>query len=377
MNIAKKWTKLLCATAVLMTPAFVVLTPSDALAWRATEATLRSTRGAVRDVRDAVRDVEREVRSVEAEIQATGEKIIQALRLATGESSSYADKQIEAMRRFADAGQQNDSERLRQEFRAKAEGGEFDPSPSICLLAGLFRGEGASGPGSIGTQATQRVALAASGGDPAVLAGGTTLARAVMDRRAASLGLMGVEDPTVDPAAILMNPTIQADGENAPAFDQLLQNMIDPNPPRPILESEMATPEGVVRAKRRSIQETRNNANREVIAMLANMRSPVQPIDGEEGGSFQSYIDDISNYNRPIPEDGMISELQALDIRTLRYYAPNPEVFQARAAMSEKGLLQELLDAVSINNRLLFIQLELDSRRAAVETQMLSIMNND
>jgi hypothetical protein len=377
MKTMKKITKLLMVTAVYMAPAYVAFTPGEAVAWRATEATLRSTRGAVRDVRDAVRDVEREIRSVEAEVQATGEKIIQALRLATGESSSYADKQIEAMRRFTDAGQQNDSERLRQEFRAKAEGGEFDPAPSICLLAGLFRGEGASGPGAVGTQATQRVALAASGADPAVRAGGTTLARAIMDRRAESQGLMGVEDPTVDPAAILMNPTIQADGENAQAFDQLLQNMIDPIPPRPILENEMATPEGVVRAARRTVQETRNNANREVIAMLANMRSPVQPIDGEGGGSFRSYLDDIANYNRPVPEDGVISELQALDIRTLRYYAPKPEVFQARAAMSEKGLLQELLDAVAINNRLLFIQLELDSRRAAVDTQMLSIMNND
>lgn len=377
MNTMKNWTKFLCATAVFMTPAFVIFTPNDALAWRATEATLRSTRGAVRDVRDAVRDVEREVRSVEAEIEATGEKIIQALRLATGESSSYADKQIEAMRRFTDAGQQNDSERLRQEFRAKAEGGEFDPSPSICLLAGLFRGEGAVGPGAVGTLAAQRAALAASGADPAVRAGGTALARAVMDRRIQARGLMGVDDPTVDPAAILMNPTIQADGENQVAFDQLLQNMTDPNPPRPILENEMATPEGIARAKQRTIQETRNNASREAIAMLANMRSPVQPINGEEGGSFQSYIDDIANYNRPLPEDGVISELQALDIRTLRYYAPKPEVFQARAAMSEKGLLQEVLDAISINNRLLYIQLELDSRRAAVETQMLSIMNND
>lgn len=342
----------------------------------ATETTLRSTRDAVRDVRTGVDGTTRAVQEVRGEVRDLGNRLIQALRLATGESSAYADRQIEAQRRFTDAAQQNDSERLRQEFRARAESGEFDPSPNICLLAGMFRGGGGATAGSIGTNATQAAMSATSGADPAVRQGGAALARAVLDQREQLQGRMGVQDPTVDPAAILMNPTIDAEGENEAALVALMRNMIDPMPPRPVTTMEAMTPEGVMRAHRRTVQETRNNASREVLAMLANMRTPVQPI-GSGSGSFRAYLDDIANYNRPIPSGGVISELQAIDIRTLRHYAPRPEVFHARASMSDRGLLQELLDAMSISNRIAFLQLELDTRRAAVETQILSVLNND
>ena len=357
-------------------------TPADAFfsfggVNRATESTLRSTRDEVRKVRSAVDGTTKAVREVRQEVRDMGDRLIEALRLSTGERSAYSDKQIEAQRRFMDAAQQNESERLRQEFRARAESGEFDPSPNICLLAGMYRGGGSSGPGAIGTNTGQAAVSATSGADPAVRQGGAALARSVLDKREQFQGRMGVQDPTVDPGAILMNPTIASGGDDQQALVELMRNMIDPNPPRPVTATEANTPEGVMRAHRRSVQETRNNASREALSMLANMRTPVQPISGSGGGSFEAYLDDIANYNRPVPSDGMISELQALDIRTLRYYAPKPEVFQARAAMSDRALLQEILDSISIGNRIAFIQLELDSRRAAVETQILSTLNND
>lgn len=358
---------LACAVSVIPTPAE---------AWRATEPTLRSTRTAVRDVQRSVERNNRSTQEVRQEVRELGNRLIEALRLSTGESSAFADKQIEAQRRFMDASEQNQSERLRQEFRARAESGDFDPSPAICLLAGMFR-SGGTGPGTIGTQASASAVSRTSGSDPAVQAGGATLARAVIDRRAQMRGRMGVDDPAADPAAILMNPTIASTSADMEALEVLMQNLIDPLPPRPVTASEAMTPEGVVRAHRRTVQETRNNTSREVLSMLANMRSPVQTISSPTGGSFQAYIDDIANYNRPIPSDGMISELQAIDIRTLRHYAPRPEVFAERATLSERGLLQELLDAVSIGNRIAFLQLELDSRRAAVETQILSTLNNN
>lgn len=343
---------------------------------RATETTLRSTRDAVRDVRRSVDRTTDAVRETREEVRETGDRIIAALRLFAGENSAYADKQIESTRRFMDASEQNASERLREEFRARAESGDFDPSPNICLLAGLYRGSG-SGTPSLGTVSTQAAASAASGADPAVRQGGAALARSVIDRRAALQNLMGVQDPTVDPAAILMHPTVSNEGQDSEALEMLMRNMIDPTPPRPVTTSEMMTPEGVIRSHRRTIQETRNNASREVLSMLTNMRTPVQPLgDSGGGGSFNAYLEDIANYNRPVP-DGDISELQAIDIRTLRHYSPRPEIFQERAALSERGLLQEILDALSISNRLAYIQLELDSRRAAVDTQILSTLNNN
>lgn len=343
---------------------------------QATETTLRGTRESVRDVRRGVDGTTRAVQEVRREVRDLGDRLIQAMRLSTGESSAYADRQIEAQRRFMDASQLNEAERLRQEFRARAESGDFDPSPNICLLAGMFRGGGGGTAGTMGTSATQAAMSATSGADPAVRQGGAALARAVLNAREEFQGRMGVQDPTVDPAAILMNPTMEAGGDNEQALVALMRNMIDPSPPRPVTQVEANTPEGVVRAHRRTIQETRNNASREVLSMLANMRTPVQPI-GSGSGSFRAYLEDIANYNRPIPSGNVISELQALDIRTLRHYAPRPEVFHARATLSERGLLQEVLDALSIGNRIAFLQLELDSRRAAVETQVLSVLNND
>lgn len=343
---------------------------------RATETTLRSTREAVRNVGRSVDRTTTAVRETRQEVRETGDRIIAALRLFAGETSAYSDKQIESTRRFMDASEQNSSERLREEFRARAESGDFDPSPNICLLAGLYRG-GSSGSPSLGTISTQAAASAASGADPAVRQGGAALARSIIDRRAELQNLMGVQDPTVDPAAILMHPTVSNEGQDSEALEMLMRNMIDPIPPRPVTTAEMLTPEGIIRSHRRTIQETRNNASREVLSMLTNMRTPVQPLgDTGGGGSFRAYLDDIANYNRPVP-DGNISELQALDIRTLRHYSPKPEIFQARAALSERGLLQEVLDALSISNRLAYISLELDSRRAAVETQVLSTLNNN
>lgn len=352
------------------------IAPTPADAWRATEPTLRSTRTAVRDVQRSVERNNRSTQEVRQEVRELGNRLIEALRLSTGESSAFADKQIEAQRRFMDAAEQNQSERLRQEFRAQAESGQFDPSPSICLLAGMFRGTPAA-PQRIGSRASASAVSRTSGADPAVQAGGPTLARDIVDRRVAMRGRMGVDDPGTDPAAILTNPTIASTPQDQEALELLLQNMIDPLPPRPITNSEINTPEGVIRAHRRAVQETRNNTSREVLNMLTNMREPVQPIRSPTGGSFEAYIQDIANYNRDIPSNGMISELQAIDIRTLRHYSPRPEIFAERATLSERGLLQELLDAVSIGNRIAFLQLELDSRRAAVETQILSALNNN
>jgi len=343
----------------------------------ARETTMRSTRNAVRDVRREQERTTRAVRETRQEVRDTGDRIIEALRLHAAEGSAYADKQIEAQRRFMDAAEINESERLRQEFRARAESGDFDPSPAICLLAGLFRGGGGAAVGTIGTQTAQAAVSQTSGADPAVRQGSTALARSVLDRRDQMRGRLGVQDPTVDPGAILINPTIGSSGEDQEALTMLMRNLIDPAPPRPVTSAEIMTPEGTMRAFQRSIQETRNNASREVAAMLVNMRTPVQPLgDAGGGGTFRAYLDDIANYNRPLPAGDMISELQALDIRTLRHYAPKPEVFQERAAMSDKGLLQEMLDAISITNRLLYVSLELDSRRAMVETQILSTLNN-
>jgi hypothetical protein len=315
-----------------------------------------------------VKDVEAQV---ESSIEEAADRIIAALRSHSGEQSAYQDKQIEAAKRITDASEMNATERMRQEFRAKAESGEFDPNPGMCLLAGLYRDSGSTTSGSTGAATVQAVAQQNNGGDAAVVQGGTTYAKSVIDDRERLEGALGgISDPTLNPAALTQNPTITLeDDEDTEALTRLMRNLVDPLPPRPVTALEKQTPEGVARAHARAVQEARNYASADVVAMITNMGKSVGPVE-----PWEPYIEDISNYNRPVGDE--ISELQAIDIRTLRHYAPKPEVFQERASWSEKQLLQEILDVMSINTRIAYVSLELDRRRAIVETQLLSVLNN-
>lgn len=340
-----------------------------AFAWDAQETTARGIRSAARDTRSAVNDLRKEVRE-------TADRTIEALRAATGESSSYADKQIEGVKRIIDGAQLNDSTRLRQEFRARAESGEFDPDPGICLIAGLFDGgDGTNVERSIGSTTTAAAISGISGNDPAVMAGGVKLAKSLVDDRLKYANSLSVPDATVNSAAIVMNPTIDASSQNSKAaLQRLVRNMVMPTPPKPVTADEMKTADGQARAAQQTIQMTRAAAALETISMVMNMRSEVGPVTEE----WQAYIEDIAGdyaANRPVGTE--MSEWQGIDIRTLRYYAPSQDALDTRNKMSDKALQQVMVDQMAIANRLAFLQLELDSRRALVETQILSALTNN
>ncbi len=358
--------------AGLLTLSFAAVIPAAPAAagdW-AKEWTLQRTRSAIRDNQKSIEQTRDAVNEVREEVRDSTDRLIEALRGHSGEQSAYQDKQIEANRRIVDAAQLNDSTRLRQQFRAAAESGDNDPAPDLCLVSGLYRGTGADAEPAKGSVLTAAARADASGVDPAVREGGAALHRGITDDRERYANAMGYSDPTVDPAVILEQATLPASTpEDEAAIRRLVRNMTDPMPPRPVTSDEIRTPEGRRSAALRTIQQTRAAAGQELISMLMNMRTPVGPTE-----PFMPLIEDIANYNRPVGDQ--ISELQSIDIRTLRYYAPKPEVFAERAAMSDKALLQSILDSVSIGNRIAYMQLELDSRRAAVETQILSSLAN-
>ncbi|MCY4260002.1 MAG: hypothetical protein OXC91_07035, partial [Rhodobacteraceae bacterium] len=66
-------------------------------------------------------------------------EIIRGLRAQTRQLSDFLDRQVEADRRMADATAQIDTQRLREEIRARAESGAFDPSPDSCLQYDLLK----------------------------------------------------------------------------------------------------------------------------------------------------------------------------------------------------------------------------------------------
>lgn len=331
----------------------------------ARETTLRKTNSILKDIRSAQNNTRKEVRE-------SADRIIAALKLQTGEQSAHFDKQIEAQKRITDAAQQNDSVRLRQEFRAAAESGAQDPSPDLCIIAGLFKNGGSGTPAgaqAVGSAGSLSIRAETDGADPAVAQGGVALAKSIVDASLQYKGRMGSIDPTTDPRLLVEEPTSQAkDATDEAAIDRLARNMTNPFPDKPVSADQLSTPEGQALASAKKIQTLRAATSQELIAMVRNMREAKGPVNAQ----WQDRIDGISDYQSTVGDK--ISELQGLDIRTLYYYAPNAETLQKRQVMSEKALLQTLIDNVSIGNRLAYLNLQMNTRRGMVETQILSAL---
>lgn len=344
--------------------ALAALASGPAAAWEARYSKQISIHN---DVRQNGRDILENRDVLRDEMDQTRQAIVNALRMQTGEQSAYQDKTIESARRIADAEQQNASERLRQEFRARAESGAMDPSPDLCLLADAFNSGGPeAGPGAVGTTTAADVQSKLSGADPAVVEGGTTLARSFVDDRRNLANAFGRSDATVDPS-ILSDASIDlSDPRDQAAFARLMRNMVDPFPERPVTAREMQTPEGVARAARQGAKRTKVNANLALTGMVANMNDEV--IDRTE--TWDAFLEDLSAYNRDVGD--RLSEMEQLEIRILRDYAPSKDRYAKRATLNERGLLQQLIEQVSLNNRMMYISLELDARRGLVESQILT-----
>lgn len=337
------------ATALIA--GMVTFTPTTAEAWKATEVTLQRVRSEVSSVRRAV-DKNRK------EVFDTGTRIIEALRLSRAEGSSYVDKQIEATKRMLDAQEMNNVQMQRDLIRAEAEGTKNQPNPGACLLAGLFGGSGGAGgaqSSGVGSSIANSARDQMSGGDPTVYGPKLGSAKAVIDAAREHEGHRGSADPTTDLSLLLTEATFPADEASNETATRYLRNVINPVPPRPISEEEMKTPEGYARAAEQQRTRARQSAIHEVFAFSLNLREPKTPYNDE----FKKYVEQ-SHYNRDVPET--LSELQAIDIRTVRHYAPKTEFASERSNLSQKGVLLEVLDAISIGNRIAYLQLEQSNR---------------
>lgn len=335
----------------------------------AKEWTLKKTNGILSDIRKSQNNTRKEVRE-------SADRIIAALKLQTGEQSAHFDKQIEAQKRVTDAAQQNDSIRLRQQFRAQAESGKEDPSADLCLIASLFKGYGGAGTPSgskaVGSAGALKNRDQTDGADPAVAEGGTALAKSIVDASLKYKGRMGSKDPTTDPRLLVDQPTSPAKDEvDQEALDRLMRNMTNPFPDKPVSPAAMMTAEGQALAAAKKIQDVRASTGSELIATIRNMRQPKGPVTDQ----WKAWKDGIEGYNNPLGDQ--ISELQGLDIRTLYYYAPTTENLSGpsgRQNKSQKALMQDMIDNLSIGNRLAYLNLELNTRRGMVESQILSAL---
>jgi len=338
-----------------------------------TNSILRSSKDRQAETRDAVNDVRTEVR--ESSLNQ-----IEAMKAQNAELVSYLDKQIVANERITDAAELNETERLRQEMRARYESGELDPNPGACFLLDLFRGGNGStmetGKKAFGSQTASKARLAGDGADPDVLQGPTSVSRGITDDVVALRGALGYDDATTNPASIFENVTLPTNNgdaaKNAAALERLMRNMVDPFPQQPVTASELRDPAGQARQAAREVEKTRQNTGAEVLAMTMNMRDPI----GEVNSGHIEYAKKIAGYNRNLTEGDDISELQLIEIRNLRQYAPSGEFQTERETYNQTSYLHDILDQLAVLTRIQYLQLELDTRNAAVNTQILSALVN-
>jgi len=340
------------------------------------------TRSLITKEHEATRDaitaaIDKQTDELEEKMEDTTLRIIRTLTLAAKESSAHVQQQTEAQRRFADAQEVNATDRLRQEIRAEAESGRFDPNPFSCMLADMFEASRGSGAPMSGDGITQKSVDRLTGDDDDVQAGGAQLARSVVDARDNLAGFQNSPNPTTDWSLMLEAPTIDmSDPQMQEVLGWVIANSVDALPDRAMTEAELATPEGMSRAAEAQQRIARKRAAVETINMSLNMRAPALTDDG----SYASMADD-SAYNRPVPE--RLSELQQLDIQTVYHYAPGPNRLNGTngqnglGQMNEKGWLQEIHRIMSINARLNFIRLELENRSAITNALILAALTDE
>lgn len=332
-------------TAILSTTVlFGAVSPASA--FRAQDHTVRS-------VRDAVKDLE----STNKELH---DLLVRALRLQTGEQSAYSDKSTEAMKRIEDASNQNQVELARQQIRAKAESGEFDPNPAACLLLDLFSGNGGEGGSNTPPNGTTVVAEAQAKarqiGDKGPAAGAYDMSQLKFpagDGTFASAGKVFLSEPTVD----LSDPQMKEAAEN------FYLAITDPIPMKKIDPKTANTPEVAAQLAIQNGREGRSSVIGENWSMTNNMSTPTTPSDNVKG-----LLEGI-NYNRPVPDK--ISELQVLDLLVLSNYLPGP----LNEGSSTPGQnLDKIHKLLSVMARMQYMQLELDRRQLMTNSLMLSKM---
>lgn len=342
-----------------------------------------STRSVVREEHETTRNaimqaIEEQTEDLKEKMEETTQRIIEAMALAAGENTAGLQRQTEASRRIADAQELNETDRMRQEVRAAAESGAFDPNPFSCSLLDIFESNRGSGSPASGGGITQPAVNRITGDDANVQAGGARVARSVVDARDEFAGFQGSVNATTDWSLMLDNPTIDlSDGDMQAVLSWIVTNSVDALPERAMTEEELQTPEGMARAAEAQQRLARQRAAIETINMSLNMRSPALT---DSQGTFAGMADD-SAYNRPVPE--RLSELQQLDIRTVYHYAPGPNRINGTNGqqnglihMNEKGWLQEIHTIMAINARINFVRLELENRNAITNALILAALSD-
>jgi hypothetical protein len=342
-----------------------------------------TTRNVVRAEHDQTREqvktsIEQQTDDLRDHLDTKTQELIDALMGQARENTNYQQMQVEANQRIEDAAQVNATNRLRDEFRAEAESGKYDPNPFSCLLADLFGSSSSGGftPGATGSAVSDNVADWVAGNNAVVQAGGTGLSKHVADKRDEFAGYGGSAHATTDWGLLLEEPTLDlSDPDMAEVASIIIRNGLDSTPDRAVTPEERLTPAGLDRIAQIEETSSRLGSASESIEMALNMRTSV--MDGAPVETYREMAAD-SAYNRTITDK--LSELQQIDIMTVWNYAPAGERLETltnTGGMNEKAWMFELHRVLSLNARINYMQLELANRDAIVNANILATLNDN
>ncbi|MDM8347063.1 hypothetical protein P8H26_16890 [Pseudochrobactrum sp. sp1633] len=301
-----------------------------------------------------------------------GNQITQTILKGVAQLSAYQNRAIEANTRTQDAAQMAETIRERQKARAAAEGGRYDPAASACLdLSGIFNiGKSGQGVAGYGGNDVANASRNWSYGNEAigkpVAEGGLAVANSIIADRDQLKNVGGLADPTSDVRLLTDAITLDtSDGDISKAYVRMINNMVDPIPPKPITQAEMKSPAGVAQVAARQVDATRRSAAHAIYSYLGDIAAPT---GGQELANWaksavtESYPYEVGNH---------VSELQAVDI-FVRSRFTNPEWHQELAGMSPAAVQREQLLTQALNLHVDWMRFNLERRQASAIAAILS-----
>ena len=201
-----------------------------------------------------------------------------------------------------------------------------------------------------------------------VRAGGLALAQEIVVDRDALRSVGGFADPTSDVRLLTEAMTLDtSDQQVAQAYARMVNNMVDPLPPKPITTEEAKTPTGLSRIASRQVDATRRSASHAVFTYLGDMTVPTG------GSALADWAKNATGPAYPNTVGDKVSKLQAMDIFVHSRF-PNPDWHQQLAKMSPDAVMRELALTQALNLYVNWERYNLERRVAAVNAATLSTL---
>ncbi|MCY4006136.1 MAG: hypothetical protein OXE84_04810, partial [Rhodobacteraceae bacterium] len=292
---------------------------------------------------------------------ALTEQMIAAIRANAGQVSGYIDRSIAAFEKIQDASDLNASIRSREEMRARAEGGRYDPAASACAgLAGVTDSGAGSAfaaprpPTGNDTHNQSRNYERCADANDEVCRGENAVNVGIIEDRDEFRDVGGVLDPTSDLRFLLQQPTVGAgtatrpERLTEPTF-RLVQNLINPVPPPPVTESQATTPAGRSLIAARQADTARRSGPRGLLHWIQTRSMPAL----DKGDWARRTAPEGYQY----PIEDRISLRQYYDVAIAASWR-NPAWHQRVAEMSPEAVTRESVLQAALANDSAWLQFE-------------------